>query len=104
MIVRGPVSRSEQSLREAFPLDLFSNVGQCDKVCEWCGAHRWARERNKALQKTKVYKYSNCCQSGKVMLPTHYFPESPTPDIIRWLLTSVDPGKHKFPYLYFPAI
>ncbi|KAH9807113.1 hypothetical protein DFH28DRAFT_917138 [Melampsora americana] len=104
MIVRGPVLRSEQSLREAFPLDLFSNVGQRDKICEWCGAHRWAKERNKALQKTKVYKYSNCCQSGKVMLPTHYFPEGPTPNIIRWLLTSMDAGKYTWLYKYFCVI
>ncbi|KAH9809253.1 hypothetical protein DFH28DRAFT_905848, partial [Melampsora americana] len=91
IIVRGPVSRSESSIKSAFGDCFFSNVGKCDKICETCQALRWGNERTKQFRGTNKYKYSNCCQSGKVMLPSFYFPQNETPKIIVWLLTSMHP-------------
>ncbi|KAH9807100.1 hypothetical protein DFH28DRAFT_917290, partial [Melampsora americana] len=90
-MVRGPVSRSEASLRGAFGDDFMSNVGRCDQECETCHASRWAKERTKQYRNTNRQRYSNCCQSGKVLLPSFYFPQCNTPDIIKWMMTSPDP-------------
>ncbi|KAH9809287.1 hypothetical protein DFH28DRAFT_905540, partial [Melampsora americana] len=90
IIVRGPVSRSKTSLKSAFGDCFVSNVGRCDKVCESCQALCWDKERTKQFQGTRTYKYSNCCQSGKVMLPSFYFPQDRPPETIMWLLTSMD--------------
>ncbi|KAH9806822.1 hypothetical protein DFH28DRAFT_919167, partial [Melampsora americana] len=90
-MVRGPISRSEESLRLAFGDDFISNVGRCDKECESCHALRWSNERTKQYRGTNIQRYSNCCQSGKVLLPSFYFPQSQTPDIIIWVMTSPHP-------------
>ncbi|KAH9806943.1 hypothetical protein DFH28DRAFT_918395 [Melampsora americana] len=97
IIVRGPVSRSELLLRLAFGDCFFSDIGRCNKICEACYALHWDNKRTKQFQGTNIYKYSNCCQnccqSGKVKLPSFYFSQKPTPDIIVWLMTSMEPGK-----------
>ncbi|KAH9817113.1 hypothetical protein DFH28DRAFT_890232, partial [Melampsora americana] len=90
-MVRGPISRSEKSLRGAFGDDFMSNIGKCDKQCETCHALRWANERTKQYRGTNRQIYSNCCQTGKVLLPTFYFPQCNTPDIIKWMMTSPAP-------------
>ncbi|KAH9817057.1 hypothetical protein DFH28DRAFT_890318, partial [Melampsora americana] len=57
-----------------------------------CKALHWPGEQTKALQGTTKHRYGPCCQSGTVMLPEHYFPQKPVPSVIKWLLTSSDPG------------
>lgn len=79
-------------MRDALKDNLQSDVGKCDAVCEGCGAFHWSSERTKAIQRTGKHIYSTCCQGGKVMLPEHYFPQNSVPPIIKWLLTSLDPG------------
>ncbi|KAH9823847.1 hypothetical protein DFH28DRAFT_878895, partial [Melampsora americana] len=91
LLIRGPLSRSEALLKEKCSDMLISDVGACERRCQYCGALRWGKERTKRCQANKTDEYFNCCKVGQVMLPTFYFPQREPPDTIKWLLTSMDP-------------
>ncbi|KAH9814310.1 hypothetical protein DFH28DRAFT_894780, partial [Melampsora americana] len=91
IIIRGAISRSEAALRDNLGPLLISDIGECNRTCEHCGALRWGKERTKENQKKNKDIYNNCCKVGQVQLPVYYFPQPPAPEVIVWLLTSSDP-------------
>ncbi|KAH9807635.1 hypothetical protein DFH28DRAFT_914032 [Melampsora americana] len=95
-LIRGPVARSEKSLRESLGPLLVFDIGSCNRPCKHCGALRWGLERTKKNQRSNKDEYSNCCKAGQVLLPTYYFPQPPPPQIILWLLTSPEESTYSF--------
>lgn len=58
----------------------YIDLGDCDKVCEFCGALFWRAERLKSHPLSKGFRYNNCCKGGLVRLGR---PRSPPDCIIR---------------------
>ncbi|GKE17412.1 hypothetical protein Tco_1424989 [Tanacetum coccineum] len=46
----------------------YKDIGDCDCVCEYCGANFWYDERLKGYTRDRKVRYHKCCSGGKVRL------------------------------------
>ncbi|CAH1421926.1 unnamed protein product [Lactuca virosa] len=66
-----PVFRRPQlssRMRSAGVLLNYVDFGDCDCVCEYCGAYFWFVERSLKLSTTHHPRYGRCCKSGLMLM------------------------------------
>ncbi|CAI9293965.1 unnamed protein product [Lactuca saligna] len=61
--------RPSSRIRSAGVLPNYVDFGDCDCVCEYCGAYFWFVERSLKLPATHHPRYGHCCKSGDIILP-----------------------------------
>ncbi|XP_071728497.1 uncharacterized protein [Rutidosis leptorrhynchoides] len=47
----------------------YQDLGDCDRVCEYCNALFWFDERIKVYSARRHLRYHKCCMDGRVVLP-----------------------------------
>lgn len=70
----------------------YDDIGDCDIVCNFCGAKVWYGERSDKGQKCKHPEFSICCMKGKVQLPLLSEP----PELLRKLFSGEDKRSNNF--------
>ncbi|KAJ0760860.1 putative DNA helicase [Helianthus annuus] len=76
-------STSQSTCDQATPPSKYLDGGNCEYVCEYCGALFWFAERLLSTPRNQMPKYNVCCQGGAIRLP---FPLEP-PAAIKELFT-----------------
>lgn len=63
---------------DASVLPIYYDCGDCDCVCEFCGALFWYVERIVNISRVGHPRYNRCCKFGSVVLP---YPHTPPTEI-----------------------
>ncbi|EGG08773.1 uncharacterized protein MELLADRAFT_104602 [Melampsora larici-populina 98AG31] len=94
--VRRTKENHETILLKKFKNEIPYNIGECNNICEHCGAAHWLKEKVAAKGITSPAHYSMCCRGGQVELPQHYFNFPPVPEFLQDLLTEDDAVSRRF--------
>ncbi|KAJ0683046.1 hypothetical protein HanPI659440_Chr16g0654051 [Helianthus annuus] len=59
---------------------LYLDIGDSDRICEFCGTYFWYDERLVSASVSQRSMYTQCCKEGRVTLP---YPERPHATVVQ---------------------